>query len=125
MSVVEWVRPRLRNRLFPWLVVGLTGLLAVPGSLLILLATWLAHQDAPPPCYGLGWGCGPDPGTTGAIAAALWLYALAWVAGTLALTELFWRRVALARSVVALGALLVAIATVLVAAVAVLSEAIS
>lgn len=73
----------------------------------------LQYHESPPPCYGIGWGCSLDPGTSGAVSAFFWFFALGWVALAMALTELFWQRVALVRSILALVVLLAAVAAVL------------
>ena len=97
-----WVRHRLRHRWFPWWVVCVLAALTIPVGLLAALTTSLRYEESPPPCYGIGWGCSLDPGSTGLIAGALWLFGVGCVAALLAVTEFFWERVAVTRSMTAL-----------------------
>jgi hypothetical protein len=57
--------------------------------------------------------------------AFFWMFGWAWVGGPMAVTELFWRRVALLRSIVALGALLSATGLLLLICGAVVVSALS
>jgi hypothetical protein len=97
-----WVRHRLYRRWFPWSVVGVLAVLAAPVGFLAALTTSLQYEDSPPPCYGIGWGCSLGPGSSGLLMGVFWLFVVACLAVLLAVTELFWERVATIRSVTAL-----------------------
>lgn len=43
--------------------IAVAVLLAI-GTLLTWGALWLEDRAHPPTCYGIGWGCTPDPGTS-------------------------------------------------------------
>lgn len=101
---MNWLRERLHLRGFPWAALGVSGLMGVTVYPLTILALWLRDRSSPPSCYGLGWGCSPDPGTMGSFVAVGWFYGLCIAAIGLAVTEPFWRRIAVARS---LGALII------------------
>lgn len=99
--VSVWLRDRVQLRWFPWAALGTTGAIGIPVALLVMLGTWLEHQGSPPTCYGIGWGCTLDPLSSGLIIGFFWFVALGGLALALAVTEPFWERVAVARSVVA------------------------
>lgn len=50
---------------------GVTTALAAASGLAVLGAIWAAtaaHQaEHPPTCFGIGWGCTPDPASTAAL----------------------------------------------------------
>ncbi len=108
------VRERLRERSFPWFALGAAAVLGIPVSLMMILANWLEFRHSPPTCYGIGWGCTPDPVSIGMFVALAWGFAVACAAGILALTELFWERVATARSILALVVVAAAVSVLLV-----------
>ncbi len=122
---ITWFRERLDRRCFPWVCLGITAVLGVAFTLLSALAAALQYRDAPPSCYGLGWGCVLDPDTVGLLGALVWALVLVPAAAVLTLTELFWQRVALARSVVALLLTVIAVLIVVVGLGAVIVQAIA
>lgn len=88
----------MTRRWFPWMVIGLLVLAAIPLGGIAMIATSVSYSEQPPPCYGLGWGCELSPSDVGVIMAVMWLV---WVGGEsvlLLVSEMFWRRVAEARS---------------------------
>ena len=92
-------RERLGRRSFPWIVVAALVVAAAPLGFLAKLVTADLYSDNPPPCFGLGWGCSFSPDDVGVLMAIFWLIGVASIAGLLLITEFFWRRVAVARSV--------------------------
>ena len=93
------LRSRLQRRSFPWIVVGALVVAAVPLGWLAKVVTAASYRDSPPPCFGLGWGCSFSPGDVGVLMGIFWLIAVASLAALLLISEFFWRRVAVARSV--------------------------
>ncbi|MDP9068469.1 MAG: hypothetical protein M3N53_09050 [Actinomycetota bacterium] len=87
--------------------------MAVPAALLAILGTWLEHRVNPPTCYGIGWGCTLDAGGAGFFVGFFWLYACGCVALALGITELFWHKVVVLRSLVGGASVIVASVTLL------------
>lgn len=103
----------MTQRWFPWVVLGIAALMALPFRLVTEWSTSAAYADSPPSCYGIGWGCSLSPDDAGMLAAFLWLLALAAVAVILLITEFFWQRVALGRSILSLVAAVLLVAWIL------------
>lgn len=112
--MIEWVRSRLGYRWFPWSVVALLLALAPLAGVIGWLATVAQYRDTPPPCYGIGWGCSLSPRVAGLLFGTLWLMSVAVIAAVLSVTELFWRPVAVARSIVLLVILVFALGVLVV-----------
>ena len=105
------LRQQLERRVFPWWIIATAGVMTpLMGILAWASVAWDQHQD-PPTCEGIGWGCTPGPGFAGFFAAIFWLFGLIVATLLLGVTELFWKRVAVGRSVAVLIAL--ALGTVL------------
>jgi hypothetical protein len=99
---LNWLRSRMDARLFPWSIVGILAALTPLFGWLVRGSTAAGYREDPPSCYGIGWGCKLDPASSGLLAALVWGVGVVAVAGALALTEFFWRRIATARSAFAL-----------------------
>ena len=92
--------------------MGVLAGAAVPIGLLAWFATSVVYRTQPPPCFGIGWGCSLSPGSVGGLVGGLWLFGMACTAGALLITELFWERVAEARSAAVLVAGVIGLAGV-------------
>lgn len=103
MDAVERLGSLMRQRRFPWILVGVCALLGGIVSLLAIAYTARKQAIAPPSCFGIGWGCELDPGSTGAFIVIFWGIGLAWVVGVLGVTELFGPRFTVARSALMLA----------------------
>lgn len=99
------VRRRFERRVFPWWVITAAGAMAPLMGVLAWAAVAWDQQKDPPSCEGIGFGCTPGPEFAGVAAAIIWWCGLAVVAISLGVTELFWKRVAIGRSVAVLIAL--------------------
>jgi hypothetical protein len=102
---MKWLRRQLDTRPFPWLVLAVLLVMAPVFGLLVWVAASATYQQDPPSCYGIGWGCKLDAGLSGIFWGVAWLVVVAALALVLAVTEFFWQRVAVARSVLLLIAL--------------------
>lgn len=98
---MDW-NQKLGRRSFPWIVVGIAALAALPVGLFVWCLTAVEYAKNPPSCYGLGWGCSLDPTSSGVVGGILWLVGVGAVAVALVITELFWKQIAVLRSVVVL-----------------------
>lgn len=112
MHLSKWLRSRWDRRSFPWAVVVAIAAFAPIVGVLAWLLIAAEHRVDPPTCYGIGWGCTLDATSSGVAAGFFWLVATAAVAAALAITEFFWARVAVARSIVLLVVLFVALGLV-------------
>jgi hypothetical protein len=70
----------------------------------------------PPNCFGIGWGCTLRSGDVGLLTGIVWMLAVGALVVVLAITELFWRRVVIARSALATVVLGLGIALIVVIA---------
>jgi hypothetical protein len=102
---IKWLRHQLDTRSFPWIILAVLLAMAPVFGLLTWAAGSATYQQDPPSCYGIGWGCKLDAGTSGILWAIIWLVVVAALALVLAVSEFFWQRVAVARSVLLLIAL--------------------
>ena len=103
------MKERFARRSFPWAVIAMAALSAIPLGMFAMVATYLRYQAEPPTCFGIGWGCSLKPTDTGIVVGVIWLFAVACWAGLILITELFWRRVAVVRSVATLIAAIAAL----------------
>ena len=92
--------PLLRRRSTPWFLYAGVVALAVVATLAVGAATATEQAADPPTCFGLGWGCEPDPASVMAFFALLLAGPYVVVSGAaLAVSELAGERFATARSV--------------------------
>ena len=98
------LRDRMGQRSFPWRVMAVLAAAALPIGVVAWFATFVVYRAQPPSCYGIGFGCTLSPISVGGLVGGLWLFAMACTAGALLITELFWERVAEARSAAVLVA---------------------
>ena len=98
-----WLR-RLRGGWFPYVVVLAALLLTPIAAWLGKLAAVRQYRDAPPRCYGLGWGCELSPNSSAVVAALSYALALVATLVVVGLLHLGGRRLALVRSIVSVGA---------------------
>ena len=70
MDAPARVDPKRRDTFWwpPYAVAFATAVLSLP---IVYLVTYIDQKNTPPPCFGLGWGCTLDPGSTVAFFAAL------------------------------------------------------
>lgn len=50
-----------------WAYIGWSAL----SIAIVYGSTWLEQRGSPPSCYGIGWGCTPDPAGSAALFAAV------------------------------------------------------
>src|SRR4051794_23525705 len=100
--------PWLRNRWFPWAVLGAGAAGALPFGVGVWLTTAARYARSEPSCYGIGWGCVLSPSDTGWVFGALWGLAAVLLAAVLLLSEALGPRATVVRSWVLLTVVVVA-----------------
>jgi hypothetical protein len=95
----------MQMRRFPWIVIGVLLLLTPLAAAVAYWSTSAAQAKFPPPCDGLGWGCTPGPDFSAWAAGLFWLVITGVAAILMGVSEFFWERVAVARSMIAVALL--------------------